>query len=120
MGISLLKKTRIPLFILSTEKNPIVLKRAEKLGIPAFNNIENKLQFLEEYISKSNISSDSVCYVGNDVNDLECLKKVGLPVVPSDAHEEVKKFARIILKNKGGDGAVREFCDMFLKGLKNE
>lgn len=120
MGISLLKKTRIPLFILSTEKNPIVLKRAEKLGIPAFNNIENKLQFLEEYISKSNISSDSVCYVGNDVNDLECLKKVGLPVVPSDAHEEVKKLARIILKNKGGDGAVREFCDMFLKGLKNE
>lgn len=120
MGISLLKKTRIPLFILSTEKNPIVLKRAEKLGIPAFNNVENKLQFLEEYISKSNISSDSVCYVGNDVNDLECLKKVGLPVVPSDAHEEVKKFARIILKNKGGDGAVREFCDMFLKGLKNE
>lgn len=118
MGISLLKKTRIPLFILSTEKNPIVLKRAEKLGIPAFNNVENKLQFLEEYISKSNISSDSVCYVGNDVNDLECLKKVGLPVVPSDAHEEVKKFARIILKNKGGDGAVREFCDMFLKGLK--
>lgn len=120
MGISLLKKTRIPLFILSTEKNPIVLKRAEKLGIPAFNNVENKLQFLEEYISKSNISSDSVCYVGNDVNDLECLKKVGLPVVPSDAHEEVKKFARIILKNKGGDGAVREFCDMFLKDLKNE
>lgn len=120
MGISLLKKTRIPLFILSTEKNPIVLKRAEKLGIPAFNNVENKLQFLEEYICKSNISSDSVCYVGNDVNDLECLKKVGLPVVPSDAHEEVKKFARIILKNKGGDGAVREFCDMFLKGLKNE
>lgn len=120
MGISLLKKTKVPFFILSTEENPIVLKRAEKLGIPAFNKVTNKLQFLEKYIADSSINFESVCYIGNDVNDLECLKKVGLPVVPSDAHEEVKKIARIILRNSGGNGAVREFCDLFLKGRKNE
>lgn len=120
MGISLLKKAQVPFFILSTEQNPIVLKRADKLGVAAFNNVKNKLQFLEAYLSDKNLTFESVCYVGNDVNDLECLKRVGLPVVPADAHESVKKFAKIILKNKGGNGAVRELCDMLLKGLRNE
>lgn len=120
MGISFLIKEQIPLIILSTEKNPIVLKRAEKLGIPAFNNIDNKFSFLKNYIIEHNISLASVCYVGNDLNDLECLKNVGLPVVPSDAYECVKKVAKIVLVNKGGNGAVRELCELFLKGRNHE
>ena len=120
MGVSLLKQMNIPLVILSTEKNPIVLKRAEKLGISAFNNIKDKSYFLKKYLSEKEIDVTSVCYVGNDINDLECLRIVGLPVVPADANEHVKKFAKIVLKNKGGNGAVRELCDMFVKGIKNE
>lgn len=120
MGVSLLKKKGIPIVILSTEKNPIVQKRAEKLGIPAFFNIQNKVKFLESYLRDLKLTFEEVCYLGNDINDLECLKLVGLPVVPADAHESVKSLGQIHLTRNGGEGAVREFCDLFLKGIQHE
>lgn len=117
IGISLLKRTGIPFFVLSTEQNPIVLKRAKKLGIIAYNGISNKLNFLNNYVKENNISLESVCYLGNDINDLECLQNVGLPVVPFDANEKVKNVAKVILCNKGGNGAVRELCEFFIKEI---
>ena len=50
-------------------------------------------------------------YVGNDINDAECLTVVGLPVVPSDAWAEVMPLAGMVLTRAGGQGCVREFCD---------
>ena len=55
-----------------------------------------------------------VAYVGNDVNDAECLRHVGLPICVADAYQSVKGLARLITRRRGGDGAVREVCDLIL------
>ena len=57
----------------------------------------------------------NIVYVGNDINDLECLKAVGCGVVVNDAHREVKRVANIILSKPGGRGAIRELSDMLEK-----
>jgi N-acylneuraminate cytidylyltransferase len=54
---------------------------------------------------------DETAFVGNDINDAECLRTVGLPVVPADAWPEVVPLAKWVLSRGGGRGCVREFCD---------
>ena len=57
------------------------------------------------------VSLEQTAYVGNDINDAECLRAVGVSVVPADAWPEVKTIARWVLSRSGGHGCVREFCD---------
>ena len=57
------------------------------------------------------VALEETAYVGNDINDAECLRAVGVPVVPADAWPEVKPLARWVLSRAGGTGCVREFCD---------
>ena len=54
---------------------------------------------------------EDTAFVGNDINDAECLRAVGVPVVPADAWPEVKPLAHWVLSRAGGNGCVREFCD---------
>ena len=61
--------------------------------------------------SRVGIPLEQVAYVGNDINDAECLRAVGLPVVPADAWPEVQPLAQWVLSRAGGAGCVREFCD---------
>ena len=57
------------------------------------------------------LGRQDVAYVGNDVNDADCLRAVGVPVVPADAWPEVRGLAAWVLSRPGGAGCVREFCD---------
>ena len=63
------------------------------------------------------IDPAAVVYLGNDVNDIPCLTKVGFPVVVADAHSAVLPHARLVLKRRGGYGAVRELCDLIVERL---
>lgn len=108
MAVSKIKNMGIKQIILSTEKNPIVRKRANKLGIPCFVGKDNKKGFLNKYLLKNRISSHRVIFVGNDINDLEVMSWVGYPVATKDAAKEIKKIARITTKSAGGKGVVRE------------
>ncbi len=112
LAISELKRMGIPQIILSTEKNKVVQQRAKKLGIPCFNGIQNKRYVLEDYIHQNNISKANVAYLGNDINDLECMRLVGFPIAPSDADWKIKKIAKFITKAKGGDGVIREIMNI--------
>ena len=118
MGISLLKKEGLPILVLSTEQNPIVKKRCEKLGIQCINGVKDKKLVLSDWLLKNEITS-GVIYVGNDINDINCLKMAEFSVVPADAHPQVLSCADLILKNKGGCGAVRELCDIIIAHRKN-
>ena len=60
------------------------------------------------------LTPDEIAYVGNDVNDLECLRWVGLPIAVADAVPEVLAISKIITTKRGGHGAVREVCDLLL------
>lgn len=112
LGCSILKKLGVNLFILSTEANPVVLKRAEKIGIDAEMACRDKKQFIQKYLDKHAFNPANVAYMGNDLNDLEAMALVGHRVVPADAHPLLLKNASLILTKNGGEGAVRELCEM--------
>lgn len=84
------------------------------MGLPCVNGIDNKKAYLISWLKENAINKDNVIYLGNDVNDIECIQYVGCGVVVADAHDNVKRVSKIILKNKGGQGAVRELCDIVL------
>lgn len=117
LGIGMLRATGLEIMVLSTEENPVVSARCRKLRIPCRQGVADKSAFLAGYLSEKGIDRSRVAYLGNDVNDLDCLRMVGFPVVVADAHPEVKKAARWTLGCAGGKGAVREFCDVVVPAL---
>lgn len=102
------------MFVLSREAHPVVQVRCDKMGITCHHAVEDKATFLRDYAKKEGIDLSKIAYLGNDTNDLECLKMVGFPVVVADAHPDVVSAAKIALEHEGGKGAVREFCDKIL------
>ena len=111
LGIDRLREAGMKMLILSTERNSVVAARARKLQIPAAHGESDKKSYLVSYLAENKIDPRRVAYVGNDTNDLGCLSLVGLPVVVADAAPEARHVAKWILSRKGGEGAVREFCD---------
>ena len=118
-GIGLQKLTRmgIETVIISTESNPVVSARARKLKIQCVQDCEDKRAILEDIAQQKGISLSEVAFVGNDINDLQCLTCVALPIVVQDAHPDVIPAALYQTKRPGGHGAVREVCDLFEQTL---
>jgi YrbI family 3-deoxy-D-manno-octulosonate 8-phosphate phosphatase len=112
LAISELKRYNIKQVIISTERNPIVQKRAEKLGIPCINAVENKKNVVVKYIQEQNIDKDRVVYVGNDINDMDAMLNIGFPIAPFDAHDSIKKISKFVTNSAGGKGVVREILDI--------
>ncbi len=119
IGLQKLRDAGIETIIISTEPNPVVSARARKLKIDCVQNCQDKRAVLAERTAKIGISLEQVAFVGNDINDLDCLTSVGLPIVVKDAHPDVVPVARYQTRQPGGHGAVREICDLIIK-MKNE
>jgi N-acylneuraminate cytidylyltransferase len=117
-GVARLKEAGIPIIVLSTETNPVVAARCKKLGIEVHQGLDDKAQVLSNLIEKLDIDPVRTVYLGNDANDLQCFPIVGCAVVVADAHQAVKPAADLVLRNRGGFGAVRELCDLILEGQK--
>ncbi len=111
MGIELFKKKGINQVIISTEPNPIVTLRAKKLEIDVMQNIKDKKEAVIKLCENMNYDPSKIIFIGNDINDLEAMKYVGIPIAPSDAHNDIFSIARHITKAKGGDGVIRELFD---------
>ena len=111
LGLRRLEQVGVYPLILSMEQNPIVAARAGKLRVDCVQGVEDKLAVLRERTGELGVALEDTAYVGNDINDAECLAAVGLPVVPSDAWAEVMPLAGMVLTRTGGHGCVREFCD---------
>jgi YrbI family 3-deoxy-D-manno-octulosonate 8-phosphate phosphatase len=111
-GIEQLNVMGFQMLVLSTEANPVLRARCEKLKLPVIHGLARKEETLNEIIAERNIRAENVAYIGNDENDLGCLQLVGLPVVVADAHPAVLSAGKSVLNKNGGNGAVREFCDM--------
>ncbi len=112
LGVSEIKKLGIEQIIISTEKNPVVSVRANKLGINCLQGIENKKEALINYCQRNDYELQYVAYVGNDINDMEAMEIAGSTFCPSDAHESIKNTPDYVLDTKGGDGVVRELLDL--------
>ena len=111
LGLRRLDQVGVQYLIVSMEQNPIVGARAQKLGIDTVQGVDDKLTVVRERTGAAGVSLDETAFVGNDVNDADCLRAVGLPVVPADAWPEVAPLAKWVLSRPGGSGCVREFCD---------
>ena len=117
IGLRQVEKLGISTVVVSTETNAVVQHRSRKLAVRCFNGCENKLDILRDLAGEMGITLDEIAFVGNDVNDLACLEAVGLPVVVMDAHPAVHSVARYRTTTRGGFGAVREVCDLFVETL---
>jgi YrbI family 3-deoxy-D-manno-octulosonate 8-phosphate phosphatase len=118
MGLAALRNRGIKLLVLSTEENPVVAARCAKLKIPCIQAIEDKGKRLKQWMKDESIVPAHVMYVGNDRNDNNCLEIVGCPVVVADAYPEAQQRALIVLDKNGGQGAVREVCDLILNQIE--
>ena len=95
--------------------NKLIQRRADLLGISlVYVGTDPKLEVLKDWCEKLTIDLTDVAYIGDDVNDLECMKLVGLPVCPADAVLKIKAVSKIILNRKGGDACIREFIEQFV------
>ena len=115
MGVTLMKKYDIPTVIVTKEKTPMVKQWAKRMKIEKlYDGITKKENILENICIKFNVNSNAVAYIGDDVNDIALLKKVGFSICPNDAIEDVKKICNYICKSKGGEGTLRELADMII------
>ncbi|MEQ9404481.1 MAG: HAD hydrolase family protein [Cyclobacteriaceae bacterium] len=108
LAIQLIKEMDIAQLIMSTEKNQVVKKRAEKLGLEVLNNVSDKKSCLQEYSKKHSIDIQTVLFIGNDLNDKAVMKACGYSVCPADAAPEIKEIATLVTTCKGGEGVIRE------------
>jgi len=125
MGMVLLRKAGIKCGILTSETTNIVARRAKKLNLDYLymgvgrqvdDVKQTKLDVCQEICQKEGITLKEVCYVGDDINDIDLLEAVGLAACPANARPEVKAIPGILqLTRQGGDGAIRELCDKILK-----
>jgi YrbI family 3-deoxy-D-manno-octulosonate 8-phosphate phosphatase len=118
LAIDMLRKHGVEMFVLSKEKSPVVGARCVKLRLPHQQGIDDKHAALRSLTTERGISLDEVVYLGNDVNDLECMLNVACGVAVADAHPDVLARADLVLNASGGRGAIRELCDLVIAGLE--
>ncbi len=113
-GIERLRQAGIEVIVLSKETNPVVAARCGKLGITCHQGFDDKLPKLKALAAGRGLRPDHVAYVGNDLNDIECVTWAGVGIAVADARTPVRKAAGWVTACRGGMGAVREVCEMVL------
>jgi N-acylneuraminate cytidylyltransferase len=108
------KALGIKVIVISKERNSVVFNRCEKMGIECFSGIDDKIALLKKILKQEGFDSTDVLYVGDDINDLECLQHVGLPVTVADGDPKCKEIACYITTRKGGNHAMREIFDLII------
>ncbi|MEE5989986.1 MAG: 3-deoxy-D-manno-octulosonate 8-phosphate phosphatase KdsC [Firmicutes bacterium ADurb.Bin354] len=109
-GVNMIRALGIRQVIISTEVNPVVEKRANKLKLDVIHGVDDKRITLIKYCEQEGIDLQDVMYIGNDLNDYEAMNVVGVKGVPADAEPEVKKIADWVSRKNGGDGVVRDLA----------
>lgn len=102
--------------IITGRVSAIVERRAEELKVTElYQGVTDKLTKLEEVVKKLEVCTDEVAYIGDDLNDLDCIRLCGLSACPADAVAEVREAVDHVCMHVGGRGAVREFVDHLKK-----
>lgn len=107
--------------IVTRENTDIVLMRAKKLKIEELHfGVLEKENILDEILERKKLNFNEIAFIGDDTNDIEIIKKVGLSACPNDAMLHVKKVCDVILDNKGGNGAFREFAELIIQSKQKK
>ena len=114
-GIKKIQLEGISIAIVSGRTSDIVERRAKELNIRfLFQNVAQKDEVLDELCQESGVQPRHMAHVGDDLPDLALFQNVGLGIAVADARVEVQKSADFVTKAKGGEGAVREVCELIL------
>lgn len=115
MGIKMAQAAGLVTAFITKEKTAIVERRGRKLAVPEVHQgVDDKLTVLTRMARKYGLTLDQVAYIGDDVNDLETLRAVGLSAAPADAMPPVLRAVHYVCAKRGGEGAVRELADLIL------
>jgi 3-deoxy-D-manno-octulosonate 8-phosphate phosphatase (KDO 8-P phosphatase) len=122
-GILFCRINNIPTGIITGETTDMVDRRAKKLKVDyLYQGISNKLEIVQKLCKELNITLEEVAYLGDDLNDIEVLKRVGRSAAPASAPLYIQSIVGVVLTKKGGEGAFREFVERILdeNGLLEE
>jgi len=115
-GIALLNAKGLQTAVITARTSPINAQRAAEVGIQhVFQNAKPKLAKLQALVEDLKLTPEAVAFVGDDLPDYECLRWVGLACCPADAVDDIKTVCHLVSAYGGGQGAVREVCDLLLK-----
>lgn len=117
LGLVLLRTAEIPVVWLSGRHSEATAMRARELKVEELLQVPGpqKLEALEQLLSRRGLSWDEVAYVGDDLADLQVLRRVGLAIAVANAVAEVRAVASYVTRAAGGHGAVREVVEALLK-----
>ena len=116
LGINLLKNLGIEVALITGRNSQIVAHRAQNLGIEhLYQNQKDKTQAFAHLLAKLNLKATEAAYMGDDLIDLPLLTQVGWAIAPADANASILPFVHYQTQRKGGEGAVREAIDYWLK-----
>lgn len=120
MGVALVREAGLATAILTRESTKLVERRGAKMRIDhVFIGVTDKLTCMRGLLEQLGLTLDQVAYIGDDVNDYELLCHVGLAAAVRDASRLPKSVAHIITDAKGGEGAVRELCEIILEAQQD-
>lgn len=112
MGIARATRAGTVFALISGEANGIVDRYAAKLAIAhVWQGCKDKAAALREFAAARSLALGQICFMGDDVNDLEAMALAGFSAAPCDAHEAVQAVVTLVTKRPGGQGAVREMLD---------
>ena len=115
-GLKLLMRSGIEVILLTGRESKVVLHRARDLGIEhVYQKALNKIEVYKTILADRSLEDKDVGFVGDDLIDLPVLRKVGFSAAVPDAVQEVKEIVDYITTKRGGEGAVREICELLLK-----
>lgn len=116
LGIKLLRQQGIQVAIITARRSPALERRVGELGIEhCIQGREDKLQALAELLARTGITLAETAYIGDDLPDLAAITAVGLGMTVANASPDVAQRARWQSSARGGEGAVREACEMLLR-----
>lgn len=116
-GIKLLQSVGIECAVITGRHSKMVLGRCDELGIQhVFSGVSDKKNALEELLKRIALTHENeLAVMGDDWPDLAIMQRAGLRLAPAQAHREVRQIAHYVTSANGGNGAVREVCDLILK-----
>jgi 3-deoxy-D-manno-octulosonate 8-phosphate phosphatase (KDO 8-P phosphatase) len=102
--------------VISGRVSPATEARAKQCNMTyVYQGHIEKIPILEEILRHAGIPGSQVAYIGDDLTDVVVMNRVGLSIAPANAREEVKRSAMLVTESRGGQGAVREVCELLLK-----
>ena len=115
MGVELLSKNHIGTIIITKEKSEIVKQRGKKIKVlKTYIGISKKENLLEKICKENKVSLNNIAYIGDDINDLEIMKRVGFSATPKNGIEKIKNISDYICESNGGDGVFREITELII------